>query len=81
MTDKFMRSSADCLLGGVCGGIAEYFGIASWIVRIAWVVITLFTALALGILIYILMWILVPKNPSRKKIDPNVIDADFEVKK
>ncbi|HJJ48882.1 MAG TPA: PspC domain-containing protein [Methanocorpusculum sp.] len=80
MTKKFMRSSTDRLLGGVCGGIAEYFSIPAWLVRILWVIVTIFTLGFIGVLIYILMWFFVPKNLSRKKIDPNCIDADFEVK-
>lgn len=74
----FQRSSRDCLIAGVCGGIAEYLSIPSWLIRIIMVVLAF--VYGLGILLYIILWLSVPKNPSTKKIDPNCIDADFEVK-
>ena len=77
---KFQRSSVDCLIAGICGGIAEYLEIPAWLVRVLWVIISIITVFWLGILVYVLMWIFVPKNPSTKKIDPAAIDADFEVK-
>lgn len=55
------RSRADRWLGGVCGGLARITGIESWIWRL------LFAALALcagtGVLVYLLMWILIPSDP------------------
>jgi phage shock protein PspC (stress-responsive transcriptional regulator) len=55
------RSRDDRWLGGVCGGIARVTGVESWIWRL------LFALLALcagtGLLIYLLMWILIPAHP------------------
>jgi len=79
-TKKFMRSSTDFLLGGVCGGIGEFLGAPVWLIRVLWILLTLLTFGFFGVLIYILLWLFVPKNPSKKKIDPSVIDADFEIK-
>ena len=54
--------SDDRLLGGVCGGIAEYFRLDPTLVRIVYVLLTLFTALS-GIILYpILYWIIPSKN-------------------
>jgi phage shock protein PspC (stress-responsive transcriptional regulator) len=39
---RLMRSSTDCKLGGVCGGIAEYLDVDSTIVRLIWVVLVIF---------------------------------------
>ncbi len=61
---RLYRSGQDRILGGVCGGIAEYLGIDPTIVRILWVIGTL--AWGFGILLYIIMWIIVPRNPSHK---------------
>lgn len=55
------RSRDDRWLGGVCGGIARVNGVESWIWRL------LFALLALcagtGVLVYLLMWILIPADP------------------
>jgi phage shock protein PspC (stress-responsive transcriptional regulator) len=55
------RSRDDRWFGGVCGGIARVTGVESWIWRL------LFALLALcagtGVLVYLLMWILVPADP------------------
>jgi phage shock protein C len=61
MTKKLYRSSRDRMLGGVAGGLAEYFEIDSTLVRILFV-ITLFIG-GTGILAYILLWIVVPEAP------------------
>lgn len=63
MSDKRFCLSDNRLLGGVCSGIAEYFGIDPSIVRIIYAVLTLTTAFFLGIVLYpILYWILPSKS-------------------
>ena len=58
---RLHRSSDDKLLGGVAGGIAEYFGVDPVIVRIAVVLLTL-TA-GTGVVVYGLLWWLLPVTP------------------
>ena len=61
MSKKLYKSNTDKMLEGVCGGIAEYFGIDPTIVRLAWVV---FCALGgSGILAYIIAAIIIPSTP------------------
>ena len=61
MNKKLYKSNTDKMLEGVCGGIAEYFGIDPTIVRLAWVV---FCALGgSGILAYIIAAIIIPSAP------------------
>jgi phage shock protein PspC (stress-responsive transcriptional regulator) len=60
MDKKFYLSSTDCMVGGVCGGLAEYFGIDSLIVRIIFVVLVF--GFCTGILAYLLLWILAPRR-------------------
>lgn len=48
------------MIGGVCGGIADYFGWDPTVVRIIYLLLTCTTAFA-GVPIYILMWIFVPR--------------------
>src|SRR5574343_167076 len=59
---RLYRNENDKILGGVCSGIASYFGIDPIIVRILFVVITL--ALGTGLLAYIIMWVAVPSSAS-----------------
>ena len=60
MDKKFALSATDKKIAGVCGGIAEYFGVDSLLVRILFVVL-LFGG-SLGFWAYILLWILAPKG-------------------
>ena len=60
MQKKWYRSSNDKMIGGVAGGIAEYFEIDCVIVRIIFVCALFFGA---GILAYILRWIISPEEP------------------
>ena len=61
MNKKLYKSNTNKMLEGVCGGIAEYFGIDPTIVRLAWVV---FCALGgSGILSYIIAAIIIPSAP------------------
>lgn len=64
MTKRLYRSRKDCMVAGVCGGIAEYFNIDPVIVRIIAVLLLLPGGLP-GFVPYVVMWIIVPKNPSR----------------
>ena len=59
MADKKLVRSADKKIAGVCGGLAEYFGMDARIVRIIWLLATIFTAFA-GVLIYIIMMLVMP---------------------
>ena len=83
MAQKLTRSPTNRFLGGVCGGIAEYFGIPSWVVRVVLILLLIlpipFTGIAL-ILVYIALWLLLPMGEVKKQLDPNTIDAEFEVK-
>ena len=59
MSKKLYKSNTNKMLEGVCGGIAEYFGVDPTIVRLAWVV---FCALGgSGILAYIIAAIVIPE--------------------
>jgi phage shock protein PspC (stress-responsive transcriptional regulator) len=51
------------LLGGVCAGIAEYFDVDVTLIRIAYLVISVLSAAFPGILIYLILWIIMPDRP------------------
>ena len=57
---KLYRSN-DRIISGVCGGLAEYFGLDVSMVRLAMLLLILFGALSLWV--YIVMWIIVPNKP------------------
>ena len=59
---KLYRSMVDKKLCGVCGGIAEYFELDPTVIRLLWVVMTLFTTVFPGVLAYIICAIIVPQQ-------------------
>lgn len=61
---RLYRSRANVVLGGVCGGIGEYFGVDPTIVRLLWVLFAL--AGGSGVLAYIIAWIIIPEEPAGK---------------
>jgi phage shock protein PspC (stress-responsive transcriptional regulator) len=66
---RLYRSLLDRKMGGVCGGIAEYFGIDPVIVRLLWVAVTI-ASLGFGILLYIVALLVVPNNPHQAGPQP-----------
>lgn len=50
------------MIGGVCGGIGEYFDIDPTIVRLAWAFMALWVGF--GVLAYLIAWIVIPLNPN-----------------
>lgn len=61
MQKRLYRSRTDQVIGGVCGGIAEYFNVDSVIVRLLAVLAVLVGGG--GVLAYIIMWIIIPEKP------------------
>lgn len=60
MEKKLYRSNNDRMVGGVCGGIAEYFNIDSSLVRLLWVLFSLMVGS--GLLAYIICLIVIPSK-------------------
>jgi phage shock protein C len=65
---QLTRSQTDRRIGGVCGGIAEYFDIDPTLVRIAFVAAALLSGV--GILLYIVLWIVLPKGDPNAPLAP-----------
>ena len=61
MDKRLCRSRTDRKLAGVCAGIAEYYGWDPTLVRVAWILLTLLGGS--GILIYLIMWLVMPESP------------------
>jgi len=50
------------MISGVCAGIADYFGWGRGATRILYVLFSIFSAAFPGLLVYIILWIVLPKG-------------------
>lgn len=67
MTDlarPLRRSRSKRMIAGVIGGLADYFGLDPTLARVIYVVGSVLSAAFPGILVYILLWVLVPEEGS-----------------
>lgn len=55
-----LRTQDDRLLGGVCGGLARWLGWDPTLVRVLYVLISLFSAAFPGTIVYIILWVIMP---------------------
>ena len=65
MEKKLYRSRTDRMLGGVCGGIAEYFNVDPTLIRLLAVVLIM--AGGAAIIAYIIAWIVIPEEPKKEE--------------
>jgi phage shock protein PspC (stress-responsive transcriptional regulator) len=56
-----LRHSTDRMIAGVCGGIAEWVGWDPTVVRLVYVLFSILSAAFPGILVYIVLWIVMPE--------------------
>ena len=76
MAKRLYRSKKDKIIAGVCGGIAEYFAIDPVWVRL--IAVLLVFADGIGILLYIIAWVLIPENPSQKSTKKTAAEETVE---
>ncbi len=62
-TNPLYRSKKNRLLGGVCAGLAEWLGWDITLVRVLYVLISIFSVAFPGIIAYIILWIVMPEDP------------------
>lgn len=62
MERKLTKSNGNRMLAGVCGGIAEYFGIDATLVRLGWVLLCALGGS--GVLTYLIAAIIIPRSPQ-----------------
>ncbi len=60
MSKAKLRRSNDRMIAGVCGGIAEWLGWKADKVRVVYVIVSILSAAFPGIIIYLLLWLLMP---------------------
>ena len=61
---KLYRSTSNRMIAGVCGGIAEYFNVDPTIIRLAYVILSVFTVAFPGIIVYIIASWIIPQDPG-----------------
>ncbi|WP_185974259.1 PspC domain-containing protein [Litoribacter populi] len=62
MRQRLTRSINERMIAGVCGGIAQYIGWDPTTVRIAYILISIISAAFPGILVYVILWIVMPEE-------------------
>ena len=64
---RLYRSQTDRHVAGVCGGLAEYFNIDPTLVRLIFVVLTILSGP--GLILYIVLWIVMPDGPTEDEFE------------
>lgn len=59
-----MRSIYEKKVAGVCAGVAKYLDVDVTVVRLVWLILTVFPP-SIGLVAYIIAWIVMPKEPAR----------------
>ncbi len=59
---KLHRSSSNRIIAGVCGGIAQWLGWSPTTVRVLYVIVSILSVAFPGILVYIILWLVMPKD-------------------
>ena len=70
---ELRRSGTDRMLGGVCGGLADYSGIDAVLWRVGMVGLTV--AGGAGVVVYLLLWVLLPSAPLPADRSPSIVDG------
>lgn len=68
MEKKLLRSR-NSMIAGVCGGIANYFGLDPTLVRVGYVILSVISAGFPGILVYILLMLIMPMEQYSKEFE------------
>jgi phage shock protein PspC (stress-responsive transcriptional regulator) len=60
---RLMRSRTDSKIAGVCGGLAEYFGVDATPIRLLWVILSILCGAVIGgVVAYLIAWVIIPKR-------------------
>jgi len=62
--NQLARSTTNSMIAGVCGGFAEWLGWNPTTFRVLYVVLSILSAAFPGILVYLVLWLVMPKSPS-----------------
>lgn len=73
---RLTRSETDKMVAGVCGGIAAYLDIDSVFIRLAFVLLVI--ASGIGVAIYLIMWIVMPRESAATASDAEVMQDNIK---
>jgi phage shock protein C len=74
---RLYRSRTDRWLAGICGGIGLYLGLDPTIIRVLFVLFAL--VIGGGILLYLLLWIVIPLQPESSAEPINLVESQEEL--
>jgi phage shock protein PspC (stress-responsive transcriptional regulator) len=61
-SSRLTRSATDKKIAGICGGLAEYFGVDTTPIRLLWVVLSIFCGAVIGgVIAYLVAWLIIPR--------------------
>jgi phage shock protein C len=69
---KLSRPMSQAKIAGVCAGFARYCALDVTLVRVLWIVITVFPLPTFGFLAYVVAWIVMPKDPVTEIVPARV---------
>ncbi len=75
---RIYRSKTDRILGGVAGGLGEYLDLDPTIFRLIFVILTVFGGS--GIIIYLILWLIMPEKDNGKKFEDTIKDNADDIK-
>jgi len=64
MSQPLRLSRRNRTIAGVCGGLAEWLGWDPTVVRVLYIVVSVLSAAFPGILVYLILWVVVPRAPE-----------------
>ena len=73
---QIYRSETNRVIGGVCGGIGEFFSVDPVIIRILFILFAIYAGS--GVLLYIILWVIIPSKSSLKKTSDTTIKENVE---
>lgn len=56
------RATSGASIGGVCNGLAAWFGCHPTVVRVAYILLSVFTGVLPGVLAYLVLWVYLPSE-------------------
>ncbi len=63
-SNPLYRSRRHRWIGGICGGLAEWLGWDPTLVRVLYVIVSIASVAVPGVLAYIILWLIIPKEPA-----------------
>jgi len=60
---RLMRPRANRAIAGVCAGMGPYLDIDVSLIRLIWVLVSIFSGIFPGVLVYVIAWVVIPEEP------------------